>query len=170
MRSKRRIICSRPSSFAIERATGAWNIVGMLGAKDVGNVDTAYRVIADHIRCLTFAITDGAVPSNVGRERCPAAHSAASRPGTGGDAERQVRLLCRTCPGGCGTHEAMRFPAGVVAGQRSKRSSARRKSFGRTPDRGIKLFESMATSIPVAVRSRAPTRSEIRHVRLPGST
>ena len=29
--------------------------------------DIAFRVIADHVRCLTFAITDGAVPENVGR-------------------------------------------------------------------------------------------------------
>jgi alanyl-tRNA synthetase len=29
--------------------------------------DIAFRVIADHVRCLTFALTDGAVPSNLGR-------------------------------------------------------------------------------------------------------
>ncbi|HEY8665907.1 MAG TPA: alanine--tRNA ligase [Tepidisphaeraceae bacterium] len=29
--------------------------------------DIAFRVIADHVRCLTFAMTDGATPSNEGR-------------------------------------------------------------------------------------------------------
>jgi len=30
-------------------------------------VDVSYRVIADHLRCLVFALTDGAIPSNEGR-------------------------------------------------------------------------------------------------------
>jgi alanyl-tRNA synthetase len=42
---------------------------GLMGEEDEknGRVDMAYRVIADHIRTLTFAITDGARPSNEGR-------------------------------------------------------------------------------------------------------
>lgn len=38
-----------------------------IGADDVDGKDTAYRVIADHVRTLTVAISDGCVPSNVGR-------------------------------------------------------------------------------------------------------
>lgn len=40
---------------------------GKVGAADSEKIDTAYRVLADHIRCLTVAITDGAEPSNEGR-------------------------------------------------------------------------------------------------------
>ncbi|XP_026189873.1 alanine--tRNA ligase [Cyclospora cayetanensis] len=40
---------------------------GKVGAADKDKIDMAYRVLADHIRCLSVAITDGAEPSNEGR-------------------------------------------------------------------------------------------------------
>ncbi len=48
---------------AIQSHTGAHPYQGALEDP----TDIAYRVIADHIRCLTVAITDGARPSNEGR-------------------------------------------------------------------------------------------------------
>ncbi len=68
---------------AIQKRTGAPAYTGLLPnepqasasadagiKKDKQNqlmVDVTYRVMADHVRCLTFAITDGAMPSNEGR-------------------------------------------------------------------------------------------------------
>jgi alanyl-tRNA synthetase len=49
---------------AIQKVTRADPYTGILDNLE----DTAYRVIADHIRTLTFALTDGAQIGNVGRD------------------------------------------------------------------------------------------------------
>jgi alanyl-tRNA synthetase len=51
----------------IQKLTGARPYSGLVGADDVDGIDMAYRVIADHARTLTFAISDGGVPSYEGR-------------------------------------------------------------------------------------------------------
>jgi len=52
---------------AIRDVTGARAYEG--GPKTLDDpIDTAYRVIADHIRCLTFALADGAHCGNTGRD------------------------------------------------------------------------------------------------------
>ena len=52
---------------SISKITGARPYKGKFGEEDGDGIDTAYRVIADHVRTLTFAISDGAVPNNDGR-------------------------------------------------------------------------------------------------------
>ncbi|GAB2215567.1 hypothetical protein Drorol1_Dr00019955 [Drosera rotundifolia] len=41
---------------------------GKVGPDDEDKIDMAYRVVADHIRTLSFAIADGSCPGNEGRE------------------------------------------------------------------------------------------------------
>ena len=133
-----------PIFAAIERLTGARAYMGKLGTHDVGNVDTAYRVIADHIRTLTFAITDGAVPSNEGRGFVLRAilrravrygrQTLGARPGF-------FAQLVPTVVESFGEFfpELRKNPDRVVAVIREEE-----ESFGRTLERGIKLFDEAA--------------------------
>ncbi|CAH2351736.1 alanine--tRNA ligase, mitochondrial [[Candida] railenensis] len=51
----------------IREITGVRPYTGKFGSEDKDGIDTAYRVIADHVRTLTFSICDGGVPNNEGR-------------------------------------------------------------------------------------------------------
>ncbi|TCD59798.1 Alanine--tRNA ligase [Steccherinum ochraceum] len=56
-----------PLFIRIQELTGVRPYQGKFGDEDVDGIDTAYRVVADHVRTLTFALSDGGVPNNVGR-------------------------------------------------------------------------------------------------------
>jgi alanyl-tRNA synthetase len=49
---------------AIHSRTGCRAYSGKVGREDVDNIDTAYRVVADHVRTVSVAIADGALPEN----------------------------------------------------------------------------------------------------------
>ncbi|CAO1613295.1 unnamed protein product [Parajaminaea phylloscopi] len=51
----------------IQQLTNARPYEGKLGKEDTDGIDTAYRVVADHVRTLTMAMTDGGVPDKDGR-------------------------------------------------------------------------------------------------------
>uniref|UniRef100_A0A8D3C7K6 Alanine--tRNA ligase n=1 Tax=Scophthalmus maximus TaxID=52904 RepID=A0A8D3C7K6_SCOMX len=52
---------------AIEKGTGARPYTGKVGAEDADGIDMAYRVLADHARTITIALSDGGRPDNTGR-------------------------------------------------------------------------------------------------------
>ncbi len=145
-----------PIFAAIERLTGAQPYMGRLGAADANNVDTAYRVIADHIRTLTFAICDGAVPSNVGRGYV--LRRILRR------AVRYGRQMLHAKPGffsqlvpvvvdrfGGAFPELKKDPARIAAILLEEE-----ESFGKTRDRSIKLFEKIAEEVESSRGTQIP--------------
>ncbi len=132
---------------AIHHATGARPYMGLLGLEDKDNIDTAYRVIADHIRTLTFALTDGALPSNVGRgyvlrrilRRAVRYGRQMLNAKTGFFAGLVPVVVSRF---GGAFPELKKDPAKIAAILLEEE-----ESFGRTLDRGIKLFEEYATAV-----------------------
>lgn len=53
--------------FLTLQATGCPKYQGRVGSDDTDGVDMAYRVLADHARTLTVALSDGGRPDNTGR-------------------------------------------------------------------------------------------------------
>ncbi|XP_063299711.1 alanine--tRNA ligase, mitochondrial-like [Pelobates fuscus] len=53
---------------AIHKGSQVLPYRGLLGTKDLGHIDMAYRVIADHIRTLSVCIADGVYPGMSGAE------------------------------------------------------------------------------------------------------
>ena len=125
---------------AIREATGARAYGGEL--EDA--TDTAYRVIADHVRCLTFALTDGAEPSNEGRgyvlRRILRRAARYGRQTLGVDGPFLYRLVDAVVEHmGEAFPELREKPERVTAIIRDEE-----ESFGKTLDRGIQLFEQAA--------------------------
>ncbi len=112
-------------------------------ARPNNKTDNAFRVIADHIRALVFAVTDGATPSNEGR----------------GYVVRRILRRASRFGRELGMHEPFIYQlVGAVVDclgdafpeikQRSDYVStvieSEEESFGRTLDRGIEIFNAAA--------------------------
>ncbi|CAI4226681.1 unnamed protein product [Auanema sp. JU1783] len=57
----------QPIFKAIKEGTGIREYTGLVGDEDQDGIDMAYRVVADHIRTLVIALSDGGRPDNTGR-------------------------------------------------------------------------------------------------------
>ena len=132
----------------IQRVTGAEPYTGKLGEEDVGEKDMAYRVVADHIRTLCFALADGARPGNEGREyvlrrvlRRGVRYGREKLGGKEGFFSGLTGVVVSTMGG--------MFPELVKAEATIKEVIAdEEKSFGRTLNKGIERFQRMSAALP----------------------
>ena len=120
------------------------NHIGELSEQPYAEGDTAvaYRVVADHVRALTFAIADGALPSNEGRGYVlrRILRRAARYGRTLGLAEPFLYRLVPTI-----TEQMDSAYPELRPAQEKVKTVVRseEEAFGRTLDRGLELFEGM---------------------------
>ncbi len=134
---------------------------GSAGETDQEKIDIAFRVIADHIRALSFAIADGIIPSNEGR----------------GYVLRRILRRAVRYGRSLGFHEPFFFKLvdvvakmmgdifpEVRAKQKTVQETIRREeeSFNKTLDKGIELFNEALTKRELLSREAAKARTEVR--------
>jgi len=139
------------SNYETDVFTPIFQTLEKMSGKKYGSVltdptDIAFRVIADHIRCLAFSIADGILPSNEGR---------------GYVLRRILRRAVRTgrllgfkepffykLTDVIASHYGDAFPELRTHRDRIEKTlKAEEDSFNRTLDRGIELFEQVADEI-----------------------
>ncbi|MGV6814431.1 MAG: alanine--tRNA ligase [Phycisphaerales bacterium] len=128
---------------ALQKIADCRAYTGKLGDDDTDGVDEAYRVIGDHIRTLVFAITDGGMPSNEGRGyvlrrilRRAVRYGRQKLGAPEGFLAALAPTVIETMGGA--------FPELVPNGERVIGIIAEEEtSFGKTLDRGIKMFEGL---------------------------
>jgi alanyl-tRNA synthetase len=124
--------------------------------------DIAFRVISDHIRCLTFALTDGAVPSNEGRGYV--LRRILRRAVRFGRQQLDLRepFMHKLVPVVVDSMSAA-FPELKTNPQRVvELINDEEISFGRTLDRGIALFEQAAQSQIANRKSQIPAEDAFK--------
>ena len=137
----------QPIFAAIQQITGARPYAGKVGAEDSDYVDMAYRVVADHIRTLCFAIADGAVPSNDGRgyvlRRVLRRAVRYGRQNLGAElgffaklVPTLVNLMGNTFPE---LHEKQEYLTAIIMDEE--------QSFSRTLDKGLTRFNELAEKV-----------------------
>lgn len=140
---------------AIQKVTGARPYTDKVGSDDADGKDMAYRVVADHIRTLSFAIADGARPGNLGRDYVlRRVLRRAVRYGTEvlGATEGFFSQLVDVVADHLGTF----FPELVTAKETIRAVlSEEETSFGKTLKKGIERFHAMASAVDGKVFSGA---------------
>ncbi len=121
-------------------------VAGLTGANEQEKIDVAFRVIADHIRTLSFAIADGIQPGNTDRNYVlrrilrRAVRYGRTLGLKGGFFHKLVDVLAETMGD---TFPEIRARRTIVADV----IRAEEESFNRTLDKGIALFEEEASKL-----------------------